>query len=67
MPQVFNAEVDALDALEGRDPGATAFLAPPPRRPGLVVGTGAVQADRILMDCVLDMFGLWSRDRDATI
>lgn len=28
---------------QGRDVGATAFLAPPPRRPGLVVGTGAVQ------------------------
>ena len=38
MPQVFNAEVDTL---EGRDAGATAFLAPPPRRPGLVVGTGS--------------------------
>ena len=57
MPQVLNAEVDALDALEGRDAGATAFLAPPPRRPGLVVGTGPVQADSIGF-CVLDIFGL---------
>ena len=74
MAQVFNAEVDALDALdtlEGRDAGAAAFLAPPPRRPGLVVGTGAVQVDSIgfYSGCVLVEFwtfwDFWSIEADV--
>ena len=34
--------------FEGRD--AAAFLAPPPRRPGLVVGTRAVEVRKMVDD-----------------